>query len=61
MTIYADKPWLKHYDPGVPETLAPYPETTLHDLLRQSAQKYPNRTALVTDAKLPVLGHQNQL
>lgn len=59
MTTYADKPWTKFYDPGVPESLAPYPETTLHDLLRKSAQQFPNHTALVTDAKLPLLGHNN--
>lgn len=60
MTTYADKPWTKFYDPGVPETLAPYPETTLHDLLRRSARQYPDHTALLTDAKLPLLGHRHQ-
>ncbi|WP_018467255.1 long-chain-fatty-acid--CoA ligase [Calidithermus timidus] len=39
------KPWLAHYDPGVPEHIT-YPETPLWHLLEQSAQKYPNNVAL---------------
>ena len=27
----AAAPWLDHYDAGVPETLAPYPDRTLLD------------------------------
>jgi len=39
------KPWLAHYDPGVPATLA-YPRMSLFDLLADSARKYPNRVAV---------------
>jgi len=37
----SEKPWLRHYDEGVPCTLAPYPEITLVDLLRQTADEHP--------------------
>jgi long-chain acyl-CoA synthetase len=42
-----DAPWLSHYDEGVPQTLAPYPQITLPDLLRQSAQEHPEDLALL--------------
>jgi long-chain acyl-CoA synthetase len=32
------RPWLAHYDPGVPATLAPYPTETLVDLVRRQAR-----------------------
>ena len=41
-----DKPWLDHYDEGVLHTLAPYPQVTLVDLLRQTAAEHPEYPAL---------------
>ncbi len=41
-----EKPWLKHYEPGVPSQLEP-PALTLPDLLPAAAKQYPQRTALV--------------
>jgi long-chain acyl-CoA synthetase len=38
------KPWIRHYDKGVPHTLHPYPKQTLVDVLRSSAveqSRYP--------------------
>jgi long-chain acyl-CoA synthetase len=32
------KPWLDHYDEGVPKTLEPYPEITLIETLRETVQ-----------------------
>ncbi len=58
MTTYADRPWTQHYDDGVPATLAPYPENTLHDLLRQTAARLPDHPALVTKTRLPLLGYR---
>lgn len=55
MVTYAERPWTKKYDAGVPTTLN-YPETTLHQFLTDSAKRAPNNTALVTSAKLPVVG-----
>jgi long-chain acyl-CoA synthetase len=42
----ASRPWLAHYDPGVPATLA-YPAVRVDELLRRTAERYPDRAALV--------------
>jgi long-chain acyl-CoA synthetase len=52
MVTYAERPWVKNYDAGVPATID-YPDKTLHDFLRESAQKAPNKVALITSAALP--------
>jgi long-chain acyl-CoA synthetase len=44
-----EKPWLNHYDEGVPETIE-YPQIPLGDLLRQAAIKHPDQQALVFGA-----------
>ena len=41
-----DKIWLKHYDKGVPHTID-YPSTTLHGLLEETSQRFPQNTAIV--------------
>jgi len=41
-----DKPWIKHYDKGVPHSLQPYPEIALVDVVRKTAEDYSERTAL---------------
>src|SRR5690349_20164852 len=41
------KPWLAHYDPDVPPSLAPYPEKTLIDYLDQLARTAGSKTALL--------------
>ena len=47
------KPWVAHYEPGVPPTLE-YPAVTLHGLLEQTAERYPERLATIfLGAKLP--------
>ncbi len=38
--------WLGHYDEGVPATLAPYPDRTLPDYLRDAARDQPNSPAI---------------
>ena len=40
-------PWLSHYDPGVPSTLAPYPNRTLLDYLSDDARDKPHQAALL--------------
>jgi long-chain acyl-CoA synthetase len=42
----AGRPWTKHYDPGVPATLI-YPDVTLHALLDDAAESYPNAVATI--------------
>lgn len=56
MVTYADRPWTKTYDPGVPKTLEPYPEITIQSFLQEAAKKSPQSPALVSSAHLPVLG-----
>lgn len=56
MVTYADKPWLKRYDPTVKHSLTPYPDIPLFELLRQSAQKLPDRPLALASAHLPVVG-----
>lgn len=41
------RPWLVHYDPGVPATLAPYPAGTLLDLLEGHVRERPRAPALL--------------
>lgn len=43
----ARAPWLGHYDPGVPSTLAPYPDRTLVDYLADAAREQPDAPALL--------------
>jgi long-chain acyl-CoA synthetase len=40
------RPWLAHYDAGVPPSLAPYKGETLIDLVRLQARERPEATAL---------------
>src|SRR2546428_14099579 len=42
-----DAPWLAHYDAGVPQTLAPYPNRTLVDSLADAAREHPQQSALL--------------
>ncbi|NWG18273.1 MAG: long-chain fatty acid--CoA ligase [Chloroflexi bacterium] len=58
MTTYAQRPWVKNYDAGVPASLEPYPDKTLHEFLTETARVSPSRIALATPAHLPGLGWQ---
>jgi len=42
----AAAPWLAHYDPGVPATLAPYPDRSLVDYLADAARDSANDPAV---------------
>jgi len=46
-----EKPWLKHYDEGVPATID-YPEIPLDRFLADAAAKHPNHTATIFGAML---------
>lgn len=39
------RPWLRHYEPGVPYTIA-YPDRPIHHLLDDAAAKFPDRPAI---------------
>jgi long-chain acyl-CoA synthetase len=48
------KPWLGHYDEGVPHTLRPYPDRTLLDVVSETARQRPDHPALIfKGARLP--------
>jgi long-chain acyl-CoA synthetase len=42
----SDRPWLKHYDEGVPTTID-YPKVPLHRLLEDSARDFPDRPCTI--------------
>lgn len=56
MRSYQSKPWVAHYDTGVPTTLAPYPDHPLQAFMQQAAQRHSNAPAILTSAELPLLG-----
>jgi len=41
-----DAPWTRHYDPDVPPSLAPYPQKTLVDYVRDNADARPDGSAI---------------
>lgn len=43
---YLEKPWLKHYEKGVPEFIR-YEEICLPDILERTVRDFPDRTALI--------------
>ncbi|GAB4468850.1 MAG: long-chain fatty acid--CoA ligase [Anaerolineae bacterium] len=59
MVSYADRPWTKNYDPGVPASLD-YPKIPLYELLEEAARKSPNTPACVMSAKLPLFGRKHK-
>lgn len=59
MVTYADRPWTSQYDDFVPETLVYHDNKLVHDYLPETAKQYPNRPALITTAKVPVIGRQD--
>ena len=41
-----NRPWLTHYDKGVPQTIQ-YPETPLYCFLEEAAKKYSDRACTI--------------
>ena len=39
MVSYAERPWLEHYDPGVPRSLKPYPDKAAFELLDDAVKE----------------------
>lgn len=42
-----DRPWLSHYDAGVPASLHPYPQRPLFEFLRDAARERPDHPAII--------------
>ncbi len=57
---YADRPWIRSYEPGVLPSLT-YPDSTLGNVLAQTAQKFPNHTALLFFGKKISYGELDRL
>ena len=55
MVTYADRPWTKSYDVGLPTKLE-FPEVPLHQFLKDTRNRIPHNVALITPADLPVIG-----
>lgn len=55
MASYAERPWTKNYDVGLPTSLE-FPEVPLHQFLKDTRNRIPHRVALITPAELPVIG-----
>ena len=55
MASYAEKPWTKNYDIGIPTELE-FPDVPLHQFLKDTRNRIPHATALITPANLPLLG-----
>jgi long-chain acyl-CoA synthetase len=54
-------PWLSHYDPGVPPSLAPYPSRTLLDFVSDAARAHPESTAVLFKGAALTYGELEQL
>ena len=42
-----DRPWLAHYDPGIPASLEPYPDTTIVEVVEAAARERPQHPAIL--------------
>jgi long-chain acyl-CoA synthetase len=56
-----EKPWLKHYDPPVPRSLAPYPDKPVFALLEETAARYPDRPCTLFKGRAITYRKMNQL
>lgn len=45
-----ERPWLDHYDEGVPYTIG-VPRVPMHRLLRSAARRFPNKTAIIFEGQ----------
>jgi long-chain acyl-CoA synthetase len=45
-----ERPWLDHYDEGVPYTVG-VPRVPMHRLLRSAARRFPNHTAIIFEGQ----------
>lgn len=57
---YLKKPWLKNYEPGIPENVA-YETTCLPDYLIRSAEKFPDKMALSFQGYEVNFSHLNEM
>src|SRR5829696_12883 len=53
--------WLRHYDQGIPETLAPYPERSLLDDVAEAVAERPGAPALLFKGRTVTYGELARL
>ncbi len=56
-----NRPWLAHYDPGVPSTLGEYPASTLLDYIDDGVKEKPDNAALLFKGRAVSLGELDAL
>ncbi|MGH2523043.1 MAG: AMP-binding protein, partial [Anaerolineales bacterium] len=56
-----EKPWLKHYDSGVRQSLAPYPDKPAYAFLEETAAKYPDRACTIFKGRVVTYREMNEL
>lgn len=54
-----DRPWLQHYDKGVPHRLD-YPQICVHDLLSEQSKRAPHKKALIVGERSITYGKLEQ-
>lgn len=59
MTTYAERPWIKSYDEGMPSAID-FPDVPLHQFIKDTTKRIPHHTALITPAALPLLGRSGK-
>jgi long-chain acyl-CoA synthetase len=57
--LLKERPWLAHYDEGVPYTIA-VPRIPLHDLLSSAVRRFPSNTALLFEGCRITYRHLDQ-
>ena len=55
------KPWLSHYDKGVPYSLAPYPNKPLFSFLEEAAAKFPDRPCTIFKGRVITFRKMDEL
>ena len=55
-----DRPWVAHYDDGVPATID-YPAFPLHEFLEQAAEKYPDKPCTIFNGAEVTFKEMNDL
>jgi long-chain acyl-CoA synthetase len=55
MVTYAERPWIKSYDVGLPTSVT-IPEVPLHQFLKDTRVRMPHNDAFITPVDLPLIG-----
>jgi long-chain acyl-CoA synthetase len=56
---YDQKPWLAFYDPGLPKSLLPHRNISIHGQLVETVARDPDALAMIVSAALPLFGRKS--